>query len=212
MSVKLEAGNWYRNRDGKIFYCIGESKAMMSGGDSWLVEDEMGSNECFYANGRFVDYEENKRDLTEHLPDCDGFDWVPPKRPDAPEGWRWLEDDEKIQDGDCYWGKKYSDKEFIDDKASFYIGQTWVRLKHLMPHTWGVLREVNPPAPKYRPFANREEAFPFCDGWWLDDGDPVRIARVSNDYVFVGGRAYSFDMAFASLKRPDGTLFGVLDQ
>jgi hypothetical protein len=59
---------------------------------------------------------DDRMDIIEHLPDCTGFDWVPPKRPDAPEGWRWLEDDEEIQDGDCYWAKKYNKDEFADDK------------------------------------------------------------------------------------------------
>jgi hypothetical protein len=140
--IKLQAGQWYRTRGGEIVYCVGQKPiadeypfiaCLETGGIR-----ELAANGCYWANR-----ESNKKDIIEHLPDCTGFDWVPPKRPDAPEGWRWLEDEEKIQDGDRYWNKKLEVPNFLDS-VWVYINYTCNHAKVVMPGIWGVLRKIEP--------------------------------------------------------------------
>lgn len=46
-----------------------------------------------------------------HLPGCDSFEWQEPKVIDVDpgEGWRWLEDHERIHEGDQFFRPKYAE-------------------------------------------------------------------------------------------------------
>jgi hypothetical protein len=137
MSVKLEAGNWYRTRGGEIVYCVGGSKAVDTG-DRWIVENDEGEINTYHFDGRWLSDEVDENDLIEHLPDCDGFDWVPPPKP-APKYRPFANAEEFRPFRDKWWRWKsdcclnpparYSDKEygmngylFMFEKAEFEDG------------------------------------------------------------------------------------------
>lgn len=76
MAIEIKAGQWYWTRGGEIAYVAAilpfRSNYPVIGvlhGDvqSWTL-----SGLCFEDDG-------SNDDLIEHLPDCTGFDWVPPK-------------------------------------------------------------------------------------------------------------------------------------
>ena len=78
--VKLEAGQFYRSRGGEICFVVGKSAVFVGGDDCWVVEESHGATETFTEDGFFLSVRsEHHRDLVEHLPGCDGFDWEPPK-------------------------------------------------------------------------------------------------------------------------------------
>jgi hypothetical protein len=203
--IKLQVGQWYRRRDGEIVYCFAKNPVNVIYPYHLCCED--GTFETCTEDGDWCDEADNDdEDIIEHLPDCTGFDWVPTPKLQLREGaWYERKDGEIV--GPC---KKstFPDHQWMIEPWLYFDDGT---NKAILDTGVWLIREVEPPQPKYRAFVDREEAFPFCDGWWLDDGEPVRIVRVRQDCVFVGGRVYSFDMAFASLKRHDGTPFGVLD-
>lgn len=67
-------------------------------------------------------------------------------QPEAPEGWRWLTDDEIIQKGDSYWSKRRAVEDAVPDLVHSTIGNTYGKLKASShwSHIWGVLRKVEP--------------------------------------------------------------------
>jgi hypothetical protein len=104
MNVKLEAGQWYRNRDGFVRYVIGIGPLMGKPKEDaypfLVLGDAVGADVVWCReDGKCYDDESNE-DLVEHLPCCDGFDWKPPKPIEAPDGWGLLNEGEKIKYGD----------------------------------------------------------------------------------------------------------------
>lgn len=65
--IKLEAGHWYRNKKGNIRRC-----AYIINHDSYRARFLM---EWDDGSAGFVE----EHEVGEHLPDCTGFDWEPPK-------------------------------------------------------------------------------------------------------------------------------------
>jgi hypothetical protein len=204
MSVKLEAGNWYRTRGGEIVYCVGGSKAVDTG-DRWIVENDEGEINTYHFDGRWLSDEVDENDLIEHLPDCDGFDWVPPKpKLQLREGAWYERKDGKIV-GPI---KAYSDN---ISEGKWSCGRRWYPDDGSSPQDpWCLLREVDPPAPKYRPFANAEEFRPFRDKWWRWKSDCCLNppARYSDKEYGMNGYLFMFEKA----EFEDGTPFGVLEQ
>ena len=72
--IKLEAGQWYRTRGGSIVYCGSKSAKYKN---AFLCECNS-SPYVVRCNGLHIHGNCNW-DLVEHLPDCTGFDWEPPK-------------------------------------------------------------------------------------------------------------------------------------
>lgn len=74
MSIKLEAGQWYRTRGGSLVRCVDGGIRYVG---SFVFEAH---NSAYYvlSDGRHVCGNSNW-DIVEHLPDCTGFDWEPPK-------------------------------------------------------------------------------------------------------------------------------------
>jgi hypothetical protein len=141
----------------------------------------------------------------EHLPDCDSFDWQPPKPIEPPEGYRLLSQGEKIRN----W-----------DMARLKDG-TWIELLGDGPEgeqTSGQIyaRKIEP---RYRPFANAAELEPFKDKWitWkcntLADGHKQKIGAFNNKVVWpaCASTGTSLVDAFEKWQFEDGTPFGILD-
>jgi hypothetical protein len=92
-----------------------------------------------------------------------------------------------------------------------------VQCKERAKNKWLILRKLEPPKPKYRPFANAEEFKPHADKW-LRHRDTDVIGRVCNysdkgivalDCGFF--KLHSFEHCLAVLTFEDGTPFGVID-
>jgi len=75
--MEIKANNWYRTRGGEIAFVFGinpyspKERESVHGTlkEGWLIS--------WFANGRYLRVPLADEDLVEHLPDCDGFDWVP---------------------------------------------------------------------------------------------------------------------------------------
>lgn len=78
--IKLQAGQWYRDREGDIWYCVGKkAPAVKSDLGLFVAENQFLKCDFFHDDGRYSDPNEKIRDLIEHLPECTGFDWTPPE-------------------------------------------------------------------------------------------------------------------------------------
>jgi len=214
MSVKLEAGNWYRTRGGEIVYCV--AKHPIDVQYPFLVcfdgKDDRDDFESYTIDGIFSEIVPTNRDIIEHLPDCDGFDWVPPKLQLREGAWYERKDGKIV--GPCK----------VDAKQPNKYGYKWCvgawRYRddgtNAMEDTEHLICEVNPPAPKYRPFANAEEFKPHRDRWIVDkmDGELLRCVKVFSGRASMATiyGCISMTDAFNRFEFEDGTPFGVLDQ
>ena len=83
MSVKLQAGQWYRTALRDIGFCVGEGPrngSVVNDKYIMLVAFRCSDDfQWFTIEGKSADGE--TYDIIEHLPDCTGFDWVPPQPP-----------------------------------------------------------------------------------------------------------------------------------
>lgn len=79
MKIKLKAGQWYRDREGAIWYCIADSAPRYEDPILFVCENVDRNCDFFRENGLHSDPNEKLRNLIEYLPDCTGFDWKPSK-------------------------------------------------------------------------------------------------------------------------------------
>ncbi len=215
--IKLQAGQWYRDGQGDIVYCIGFNPCQDTTirNYSWMCCTKDTHVRYYTGGGKFDQLKQCLKDIIEHLPDCDSFDWVPPKRPNAPDGWRWLEDEEKIQEGDRYWNKKLEVPNFLDS-ACVYVNCTCNKAKAVMPGIWGVLRKIEPPQPKCRPFTCSE--LDALRGKWIvfESGGGISEMQITWIRKYPNGKytinSYGGDWLFGNAKFiHDGSPFGVID-
>lgn len=205
--IKLQAGQWYRNRGGQIVYCFGESKAITTD-DCWIIEDSAAGHSLHYPDGHYIDGTEYKCDIIEHLPDCDSFDWVPPKPVVAPEGYRLLTHREKIEQDDLWWDK-IEWRSLLGGRS--IAGESWDANEHCP-----VARKIEPPQPKYRAFKDGHEFKPYRDEWFCYLNNPqfrTKVTAYDHRYVWFAGAnvGESYLDAFKTRLREDGLPFGVLD-
>ena len=169
------------------------------GRDVWAIPWEGGHGVILFpANDKEV----------KHLPDCDSWDWQPPKPIEPPEGYRLLRLGEivlatdQFHDGRYGWG--------VLHESSIAIGKPW-DAREFMP----MARKID----RYRPFANAAEFAPHRDKWvipkceksypgyhgqidcYLDAG----IYSVMGNYAKIETWKHAFDV----LQFEDGTPFGV---
>jgi hypothetical protein len=222
--IKLEAGQWYKLLDERIGFCIGEGP---KNGDihydnypMLLVFNYAGNVYGWYtADG--VSADESDDNVVEHLPGCTGFDWVPTPKLQLREGAWYVRKDGEIV-GPCV-------KESRDS-----CGHAW----SIFPYLYfddgknnastevHLIREVEPPQPKYRPFANLKEFYPHHTRLVCVNVPNPRVlelyrVQVFNDHTFwlhtETGKSYAsglLDYQFADYV--DGKIvfspFGVIDQ
>ena len=206
--IKLQVGQWYRRRDGEIVYCFAKNPVNVIYPYHLCCED--GTFETCTEDGDWCDEADNDdEDIIEHLPDCDSFKWVPaPPKLQLREGaWYERKDGEIV--GPCK----------VDPEQPNKYGYKWHAgcwryrddgTNQLESDQW-IIREVEPPQPKYRPFKNAEEFKPYRNCWWYrDDSDGRRYFPPQHyDDQHHGGVffAYRFKTCFFE----DGTPFGVLE-
>ena len=80
MGIKLEAGQWYRNRDGFVRHVIGRGPLVgipNQDAYSFLVLHDPNASGTSWSNDEGFSIDGMNEDLVEHLPCCDGFDWKP---------------------------------------------------------------------------------------------------------------------------------------
>jgi hypothetical protein len=205
--ITLQAGQWYRSRGGDICFVVGKSAVFASGDDCWVVEESHGATETFTEDGFFLSVRsEHPRDLVEHLPGCDGFDWEPPepieppKPIEPPEGWRLLTEGEIISINDI-WLYNGEWRNFSFDEA-VVCGLSWTSKNH--PYA----RKIYP---KYRPFQTPKEFAPHFDRAvkFTNSPWPFRIIGSSREGVCVSVKEFSWMQAFNYLTFFDGSPFGV---
>jgi hypothetical protein len=202
MSVKLESGQWYRNRDGEIAYCVGPLG--YKDVNKFLCHYEPGEVEEYFTSGEIGSNEDSDLDIIEHLPDCTGFDWVYTPKLQLREGAWYERNDGKIV-GPCL---SYHENGQPDRKWN--VSPFWYRDDGTNCYKDSYLiREVEPPQPKYRPFKSAQEFKPFRDKWWRwKSGDFVNPPQKYSDSV-CGINGFVFMLESAEFE--DGTPFGVLD-
>ena len=201
--IKLEAGQWYRSRGGEICFVVGKSAVFACGEDCWVVEESHGATETFTEDGFFLSVRsEHHRDLVEHLPGCDGFDWTPPKPIKPPTGWRLLTEGEIISTDDL-WCDKDIWRNYTFSEAAV-CGNRWDAAKHTP-----VARKIKP---KYRPFTWEEFAL-HRDRWIVDAQDVrYRAGSYCNQGVQLTGVVadpVSYNVLFHAFRFEDGSMIGV---
>lgn len=159
MAHEWKIGDWceYRGVRGLV-YLVGK--------------DRLGHRELvhFVTRGGSTDYSYTDSDVLKHLPDCDSWDWQPPKPIEPPEGYRLLTDgivingDMALQDAGWYFSTCY--------------GQDIAELLELGAAK-AYARKIEP---QYRPFANAEEFKPYRDKWLIDeDRELLRVVKIRPD-------------------------------
>jgi hypothetical protein len=215
--VKLEAGQWYRDGHGDIVYCIGFNPCQdsMIRNYSWVCCTKNTRVRYYRANGRFDQFKPCLKDIAEHLPDCDSFEWVPTSKLQLREGAWYERKDGKIV-GPCR-------KSGLDDLPWFF-GNFFYRNDGTNNATdWCCLiREVEPPQPpqpKYRPFKDGHEFAPYRDDWFTyrlattHEISNYRVVCYSDTHVWVGPNhiGHTWGDAFVKFKMAGDLPFGVLD-
>jgi hypothetical protein len=217
--IKLENGQWYRDASGVILYCLGH----YPNSDTFLCLDKDHFELLNYAEGgEFLsDYGGNGNSryyIIEHLPDCTGFDWVPAPKLQLREGAWYERKDGKIV-GPC---EPYKNPSWAPE-AKWEVCGRWYSDggKNPAPET-NLVREVEPPPPKYRPFKDAEEFKPFRDSWLMSTGTDAitggfeRVISYDDHrvYVTIGECTYwwSYKNAMERFTFDDGSPFGVIDQ
>lgn len=204
MSVKLEAGQWYRTRSMGIVYFVGLKPVSKHGYCGVLCSKNGDSLSC-RSDGRYSnETPEHPYDIIEHLPDCTGFDWVPKPKLQLREG-AWYERKDGKVVGPC---KPYDDEQ---TDGLWSMGGCWYRDDGSTPHEpWHLIREVEPPKPpepKYRAFKNAEEFKPHRDKWWkYKDGDVIWPPACYSDEGYCDT---DWDYCFVNQVFDDGTPFGI---
>jgi len=77
MPLEIKANNWYRTRGGEIVYMFGVNPYPSKELASFFGTFKGGFGTSWFPDGTYIGGTPYDNDLVEHLPDCDGFDWVP---------------------------------------------------------------------------------------------------------------------------------------
>jgi len=79
-----------------------------------------------------------------------------------------------------------------------------------------IVREVEPPTPEYRAFANLKEFLPHRDKWIKykrsETGKTMLCVSFSEEGIVAGVSFMDYANAFVQLVFEDGSPFGVIDQ
>jgi hypothetical protein len=158
--------------------------------------------------------QEFDEDIIEHLPGCTGFDYVPTPKLQLREGAWYEREDGKIV-GPC---EPYRELGPISGmKPMWKIATYWYTDdgKNPAPFTH-IVREVDPPQPKYRPFRGGVEFKPHRDKWvkykQSDTRKTMLCVSFSNEGIVAGVSFMPYRTAFESLVFENGSPFGVIDQ
>ncbi len=226
--IKLEAGQWYRLLDERIGFCIGQGpkngEASYDNYPMLLVFNYAGDVYGWYTIGG-VSADEADDSVVEHLPDCTGFDWMPPPKLQLREGAWYEREDGKIV-GPCAPYRELGSMSGL--KPMWKIGSYWYTDDGKNPAAFThIVREVEPPKPRYRAFANLKEFLPHRDRFVCinnpnDKYPELYRFNVFNDHTFwlhsTTGHLYTrglHEYRFADVDA-NGELvfspFGVLDQ
>jgi len=212
MNFRIRSKQWYRARGGEIVYCVGRLPRQLK--DTvpyrWWCVDNGAYILTYTPSGRFFADKVDRRDIIEHLPDCTGFDWVPPPKLQLREG-AWYERKDGLIVGPC---EPYIDP-YNPEQRKWTMHGRWYHDDGYNPHSEHcIVREVDPPkppTPKCRPFHSMEEFTPFRERWWRKIGvDDNRLYPPSyyND-EFHGG--LSFECCLKARVFEDGSPFGIID-
>ena len=179
MGHEWKFGDWLRKKDGRILRYVCPSA---------------------HEGGYVLLNSENKIETTWDwdltlLPDCTGYDWQPIE---PPEGYRLLERDERVQDGDMY----------LDKTSGWCIGDSVGSLTKKAAIAYA--RKLTP---KYRPFASDKEASDFI-GMTLIGNEKATWAEagfnaVGGGMVLIGDERIPFKDAMERYSFVGGEPFGV---
>lgn len=104
---KPMAGEWWETRGGDRAFVVAslDNQTLMESGENcqligWAIHRSRIECTSWSRAGRWVSGQTFERDLVKHLPDCTGWDWQPQKPPEPGEGWRLLQPDEQVINGD----------------------------------------------------------------------------------------------------------------
>ncbi len=208
VQIELQVGQWYRRRDGEIVYCFAKNPVEVIHPYHLCCED--GTFETCTEDGDFcVEADDDDEDIVEHLPDCTGFDWEPPKPVVAPDGWRLLMQGEKISRNDLYFGTGEW-RPLLDGRS--IAGESWHPDMH-----YPVARKIDPPKLSYRPFTSNEldalrgKWIVFESGGGINEMQINWIKKYSKGLYSINGYDGKFLFENARFIH-DGTPFGVLEQ
>ena len=157
MSIKLEAGQWYRTRGGEIVYWVGTKPGCTPARYHGIACRQNGDSLSYLLDGQYSDeIRDHQLSIIEHLPDCTGFDWVPPPKLQLREG-AWYERRDGVIVGPCKPNTDYDRDERPWVVGDYVYANDGTNNAKTHCH---LIREVDPPKPQYRAFKNAEEFKP----------------------------------------------------
>ena len=165
-----------------------------------------GSDDVVYRDGiTTIDVKPKAIKRFTHLPDCDGWDWQPPK-PLKVEVGKWYRcRNGSVQKITGWWiGRIYP---FTNDR-----GDTWTEGGRWIlggTHDRDLVEEIPEPEPKWRPFANADEFKPYRDRWWRYKNDHPTNIRPPGAYDVHGFVGHKWERCLEILEFEGGTPFGI---
>ncbi len=162
--------------------------------------------QCAYNrdNGRFLDGEGVFSAIAysdlKLLPDCTGWDWNPKLQ--LREG-AWYKRADGVIVGPCR--RKTNE----NNPGPWIVGPCWYNDDGTNCHgPWRLVREVDPPKPKYRPFKTADEFKPHRERWLVskESNTLKRVCGFNDKGIWFTA---SYQNAFDQYTFEDGTPFGV---
>jgi hypothetical protein len=152
--------------------------------------DEKGKVLQLLPNGGVVSWPwDGCGDVVAWMPmsELSAFDRVP----DPPDGWRFVEKGEAF-----------------DERAKFWAGDMWLSTSESSYGEYPTyIVPIDPPKPKYRPFANAAEFEPYRDRWICTHG--ANTVRRVDHYNDQGVNGMTWESLFRNRTFEDGSPCGV---
>ena len=205
MTLQIKANSWYRTRGGEIAYVA----AIVQFGPFVVIGLVGADADRWTISGAYYVDDTNVMDLVEHLPDCDGFDWVPKPKIQLEAGKKYV-----MANGEVV-GPISSDTDPMSEYRFWALGMRWnsegVRVTKEFRSTHNIVAEYVEPEPAYVPwdFESMPETVRVkakeCGTRW--------VARPASDtYCMRGNFLSTYKELFDHYVQLDGTPCGRVKQ
>jgi hypothetical protein len=201
--MEIKANNWYRTRGGDIAYvaAIAPFSHVNYPLYGWTAKE----TRSWTLDGKWMRGELSQPDLVEHLPDCNGFDWVPTPKIKLEFNGKYLQANGEVvgpisllHSGEfCYY----------DIKLARVWNESGIRLNDDKRATENIVSEYVEPEPVYEPW-DFDTMPDFVRVQSKTDGKRWTAFPISNDLCQRGTKWIDYKELFDHYTQLDGTPCG----
>jgi hypothetical protein len=189
--MEIKANNWYRTRGGDIAYVA----AIVPFKHAFPVVGMFNNNHRTWTkDGSYHSDRKAEYDLVEHLPDCDGFDWVPTPTIQLEVGKKYVLANGEVV-GPLEYRPNMLEWKWMCKRTDRWWNSSGTRFLSELTATESIVSEYVEPEPTYEPFGNAAEFAPHRDKW-MRRINGTNGAFTCNSYddhgVWHGGTRYTY--------------------